>query len=430
MKKSFFAFLTLASASAFAVEVDYSRCVMFTGIQLDHEGRVQAAPYQTIKSQRTEGNTEHLVLESSFGNQKYPMDVSIVRDSQGRVQKITTGGERPSNQMVQQYRDMMVNSAVMMAPYTGSMGMGGYGQPGFMSQEPQYWVRKRNAPAPAPRDGSAAGAQSGSGGGSVVIQGGVVGGMIDSNYEMVPLSRLTREQAQEVGIENVEELNRLRGQWRRDRRTANRLRSSYRQVVDRSALVIPLGSEVDVDIQEGVCLPKSISSRFYNSQSGQVNTFPVSTRENCEKIRNVFRRNERKISECQDVQRAVTQDYATEMGGGMVGGGGSGMYLGPGPVNSLSTSGMMGGIVGGYVQGGMGAGGFMGGMGMGGGFGGAGMMSPGLGYGSDMNMISFQAQSCQWMFDREQPTLRNSGMQSGSSAGASAGSSGSATSQQ
>lgn len=418
MKKSFLAFLTLASASAFAVEVDYSRCMMFTGVQLDHEGRVQPTDFQTIKSQRTEGNIERLILESSIGNQKFPMEVMIQRDAQGRVQKVTTGGERPSNQMIQQYRDMMVNSAVSMAPYAGSglMGgmIGGFGQPGFMAQEPQYWVRKRNAPAAAPA-GSAAGSQSGSGNG--VIVGGIVGGMIDSNYEMVPLSRLTAEQAREVGIENVEELRRLRGQWRRDRRTSQRLRSSYRQVVDRSALVIPLGNEVEVDITDGVCLPKSISNRLYNSQSGQVNTFPVSTRENCEKIRNVFRRNERKISECQDVQRAVSQDYFTEMGGGMVGGSQSGSSAG-------STGGgayLAGGIAGGYVQGGMGSGGFMGGMGMG-----MGMMSPGLGFGADMNSIAFQAQSCQWMFDREQPTLRNSSMSGGSSSG----SSGSTTNQQ
>jgi hypothetical protein len=209
---------------------------------------------------------------------------------------------------------------------------------------------------------------------------------------MVPLSRLTSDQAEEVGIDNVEELKRLRQQWKKDKKTTRKLRDGYKKIVARSSLVIPLGSEAEFDIQDGVCIPKSISSRFYNSKSGQVNTFPVSSRERCEKIKSVYQRHRAKIVECGDVSRRVNEDYFKEVGMSGMGGFGSadGSSVG-GAVHGSMLGGAYpaGGLMGGYLAGGMG-----GGMYPGGGFG-MGM----YGSGSDLGFIQGQSMMCEYLYE-------------------------------
>ena len=398
MNKFFLVSLALASSMSFAAEVDYSRCTMYGGVQLDHDGKVHANQFQTIKSQRIDGNKEHLVFESSYGSKKFQQEVTLERDAQGRVLKVVSGGERPSAQVLQQYKDMMVNSAVAMAPMATGSFSGGYGQQGFMTQEPSYWLKKKKAAAP----------QEGS---STQFGYGIGFGGSDPNYEMVPLSKLTSDQAKAVGIDNVDELKRLRQQWKRDKKTANKLRDGYSKVVERSALVVPMGMETEFDIQDGVCTPKSMSSRFYNSQSGQVNTFPISSKEKCDKIRTVYQRHERKINECNQAGMKVSTDFFKEMygEGGMVAGSAGGYVAGV-------AGGMSGGI--GYMGAGM-AGGMMGGYGGGYGGMGMGMYSPyGMGMGSDMNSISMQNSMCEWTYNRpeQQPRLqRNEGQQSNGS---------------
>lgn len=396
MKKFFLVSLALASSMAFAAEVDYSRCTMFAGVQLDHDGKVVPNQFQTIKSQKIDGNKEHIVFESSYGTQKFQTEVTLERDAQGRVVKSVSGGERPSEKTLKQYRDVMVEGAVTMAPMaTGSMG--GFGQQGFMTREPSYWVKKKktNSTEAAPQESR-----------------NPYGGLFDQNYEMISLSKLNAEQAKEVGIDDVEELKRLRQQWKKDKRTTRKLRDSYKKVVERSSLVVPLGSEAEFDIQDGVCVPKSLSSRIYNGQSGQVNTIPVSSRERCEKIRNVFKRHERKIQECGESNRQVTQDYFKELygEGGVVGGAAGGYVAG-------ASAGMTGGM---YLAGGI-AGGMMGGFG-GGMYGGYGMggMYPGMmpfTMGADMGSVQGQSQMCEYMYEfqsSQRPNAQGSAAGSGS----------------
>src|SRR5688500_14903955 len=118
MKKFFLVTLALASSMSFAAEVDYSRCSMIGGVPLDHEGKVQPGQFSTIKSQRVDGNKEHVVFETNFGSKKFQTEFTLERDAQGRVVKTTMGGERPSEKSIKEYREMMVNGAVSMAPMT------------------------------------------------------------------------------------------------------------------------------------------------------------------------------------------------------------------------------------------------------------------------------------------------------------------------
>lgn len=390
MKK--FLLATLALSTAAFADTDYSRCSMMSGYQIDHENKVVPGPGATIKSQRTEGNKETIVFEQSIGTRKYQTEASFERDAQGRVVRVISGGDRPSAQTIQRYRENMVNSSVMSAGF--SSGMNEDGRTNFMSQEPTFFLRKRsaqtgeNAPAPA----------------QTSTQGGFVGGFGD--YEMVPLSRLTQEQAREVGIENVEELRRMRDQWRRDRRTSQKLRQGYETVVSRSSLVIPLGTDTEFEIVDGVCLPKATSQRYFNSQANQVYSVQTSSRANCDKVQSVYRRHERKIKECNDESMAIQQDYMREMfpapttreGGSESGSATGGTHGGMG--------GMVGGIAGGYVAGY--GGGMYGGYGMGMGMGYmGGMYGMGMYMGGDMNSVSMQNMMCEWTYNRDRQIQRN-----------------------
>ncbi len=382
MKSFFLVPLALSSSLVFAAEVDYSRCGMLAGVQLDHDGKVVESPFQPIKNKRVEGNKEHIVFESSFGSQKFETQVTLERDSEGRVIRSTMGGERPSASTLKQYRESMVNGAVMMAPMSAGHQTFA-GKDYFMTQEPQYWVKKSKVSSPDENTKTV---------GNVTV--GFMG--MDPNYEMITLSKLSPEQAKEVGIDNVEELKRLRQQWKRDKKTTAKLREGFTKVVDRSALVIPMGSDSEFEIKDGVCLPKSTSSRFYNSQSGQVNTLPVSSRERCDKIRKIYKRHERKIQDCGQVSKQVASDYFIEEGG-LVGGFQSGGRTGGAPTQQVYPSmGLAGGMVSGFV-GGMG-------IGMGGGmYPGAGFGAWGMGgmMGSDMASIQAQSQMCEYMYEYE-----------------------------
>lgn len=360
MKKLFLVTLALASSMALAEDIDYSRCDMFTGMRLDHDGKPVLFAGQSIKSQKREGNKDTYVIESSFGKEKYETIYSFEKDEQGRVIKAVTGGDRPSEKDLKRYRESMSDWAAYSA--------GGY--------EPSFWVQRKKTDKPS-TDANP---------------------YMDPNFEMVKLSKLTEAQAKEVGIENAEELKRQRGQWKKDRRTARKLKESYSKLLGRNSLVYPLGSEAEFEIQDGACVPKSMSTRYYNSRSGQVNTFLTSSRDKCDKIRAIYQRNAQKVQECGELDRKIMgevwemqsaefQNKAPSEGGvvgGAVHGGFGGAYLAGGIAGGYA-GGLAGGFSGGYMGGMMGMG-FPGGYGMG-----FGIM--------DAGSLQMQSQMCEYTYE-------------------------------
>src|SRR5690606_34504056 len=96
-------------------------------VQILADGKVEPQSYFETKSVKTEGNTTTMVLKSKdngFGFNIPETKIKIERDDQGRIVKITEGGERPSDEMIRMYRSSMGGGYV-----AGSNGgiVGGFG---------------------------------------------------------------------------------------------------------------------------------------------------------------------------------------------------------------------------------------------------------------------------------------------------------------
>lgn len=346
----------LLSSAAFA-DVDYSRCLMSSGLwgaQIDNDGKLQFGQFSKVKSQKTEGNKETYVVESQgYGMGSVSSEFIIERNDQGHIVKVSTGGERMDPKSVKSYKDMIVNSSIYMgtsAQYmgggyvgggyaggiAGGFGYGGgfnnqYQAPDFMTSEPQFFV-----------DG-----------------------------KMVALSKLSKEDAKKAGFDgNIEALQKAKHQWRKDKKVVGKIKDGYAKIVEKSALVIPMGQESEFEVKDGVCLVKNVAYKSFNSKTKEVVKTPGVSREKCEQMMNIHKKYETKLNECAEVNMKMNGEYFEKgiypsfggyvggyMGGGMVGGTGMGNSMevyqcqslyGVGPVNNL---GIAGGIQGGAVGG-------------------------------------------------------------------------------
>lgn len=323
MKKTLFAAGMVLSSMAFA-DVDYSRCMMASGAwaQIDNDGKIKFSDFQKVKSQKTEGNKETYVIEmpNYYGSTATTThEVTYERDDQGHIVKVSTGGDKMDPKNLKQYKDGIVNSSVFMG--TSAQYMGGYaggyaggiaggyaanGQqkyqsPEFMYSEPQFWV----------------------------------------DDKIVPLSKLSKDQAKKVGFEgNIEELQKAKQQWRKDKKVLKKIKDGYSKITEKAPLVVPMGQETEFEIKDGVCLVKNISQKTYNTKTKEVTKHPGISREKCEEIQNIRKKYATKLNECQDVQMKMNseffqkgiydQGYGMGMYGGYVGGFGGGMVGGYG----------------------------------------------------------------------------------------------------
>lgn len=338
MKKLLVATVVLASTFAHA-DVDYSRCMMASGAfsQIDNDGKIQFGPYQKVKSQKTEGNKETYVLEMPgfLNNGPTTYEVTYERNDQGHIVKATTGGEKMDAKALQQYKQGIVNSSVFMgtsAQYMGGYGgyaggiagglvggyMGGgagnkYQSPDFMYSEPQFWVEDK----------------------------------------IVPLSKLSKDQAKKVGFEgNIEELQKAKSQWRKDKKVLKKIKDGYAKITDKAPLVVPMGTETEFEVKDGVCLVKNQSQKFYNTKTKEVSKQEGISREKCEQIQNIRKKYMTKLNECQDTQMKMNgeffekgiYDQGMSMGmyGGYVGGMVGGYGLGMGGMSSFQCEALYG----------------------------------------------------------------------------------------
>lgn len=329
MKKVLIVSGVLLSSMAFA-DVDYSRCLMASGAwgaQIDNDGQIQFGPYQKVKSKKTEGKKETYVIESgnAYGGAPFSMEFTFERDDQGHIVKASTGGDKMDAKALKQYKEAIVNNSVYMGTsaqymggyaggiaggYAGGMAggyMGGFGQfhsPDFMTSEPQFFV----------------------------------------DNKMVPLSKLTKEDAKKAGFEgNIEQLQKAKQQWRKDKKVVNKIKDGYSKIVEKSALVIPLGQESEFEVKDGVCLVKNVAYKNYNSKTKEIVKTPGISREKCEEVQKIHKKYATKLNECSQVQMKMSQEYfekgafdMTAMGGGYVGGYGLG-FGGFGGLNSMSS---------------------------------------------------------------------------------------------
>lgn len=318
MKKKIVIASLLLSSFAYA-DVDYSRCTTAAGLyqaQIDNDGKIQPAFGSKIKSIKTEGNKETIVFEGMVYNGKAMLsEATIERDDQGRVIKIITGGEKVDTKKLNDYKDMMIQNSV------GSVYM--YGT---MSAEPHFWIDNKT----------------------------------------VPLSKVTLEQAKKAGISDIGELQKFKTQWRKDKKVVKKLKDGYTEVMNKNNFVMPLGTESEFEIKDGVCLLKGYSSRHYVASTKAIIKTPGFTREACEKIQAVHKKYETKLNECNELQMKVAKE-GSEFGSGYSGatGGVVAGNLGGGYVTGGIAGGYAGGFIGGGYPGGYGGFGTYGGIGIG-----------------------------------------------------------------
>ena len=322
MKKVLFATGLLMSSMVFA-DVDYSRCLMGSGLwgsQIDNDGKIQFSQWQKVKSQKTEGNKETYVVESQgYGTTPMSVEYTIERNDQGHIVKVSTGGDKMDPKSVKAYKDSVINNSIYMG--TSAQYMGGYGgyvggmaggyasngfnnqyqSPDFMTSEPQFFV-----------DG-----------------------------KMISLSKLSKEDAKKAGFDgNIEALQKAKQQWRKDKKVVGKIKDGYAKIVEKSALVIPMGQESEFEVKDGVCLVKNVAYKSFNSKTKDVVKTPGVSREQCEKIQAIHKKYATKLNECSQVQMKMNGEFFEK-----------GVYDGGGIAGGYVTGGYPGGMVGGYGMG-------------------------------------------------------------------------------
>jgi hypothetical protein len=321
--KNVFILSSLLLTTVASADIDYSRCLAVSGMYgayINNDGKLEVGLNHKIKSIETKGNKEKYLLESGGMGLSSTLEVELERDDKGRIRKITTGGEAPSKESLKQYKELIVQSSV----YSG-MPLGSH-----MVNEPLFNVASKK------------------------------GDKMENRFKKI--SEISPSEAKELNLPiSVEELKRLKKQWRKDKKDIAKLRQGYEAIVEKGHLVMPLGQQTEMEIADNVCMITKMTSRFYDLQNKQIRNVEGLTKDKCETISSFHKKHEKEINKC-NVSEAnifhdwlkVTKDeddlllglgggiggYPGGMGGGMVGG---------------YSAGMGGGMVGGHT-GGMGGG--------------------------------------------------------------------------
>lgn len=318
MKKiSLYSGLLLTSLS-FA-DVDYSRCnylgMGFGNGMLDNDGKLVAAPGMTITDVKTQGLEQTYKIKGqvmSFTGAMTPMEseISVTRDKFGRVTKVKTGGDKPIQATIDMYKSFA-------SPTNSYYPGGAYGN-------------------------------------------GSVQPMISVGGESLPLDQLTAEQAETAGISKpLTEYRKLQGERRKDKATLRKMKDQYAKINEVADYQIPFGQETEFEVQDGVCMLKSVSQRTYSTKSKEVKTQLMNSKESCEEIKKPHKKYESKLNECQTVGNTLNQEYWENFG--------SKLYqpsFGMGGIVGGVAGGGTGGVVGGSMGGGYGYGYGFGGYGM------------------------------------------------------------------
>lgn len=308
----------LLSTLSFA-DVDYSRCnhlgMGFGNGMLDNDGKLVPAMGMTITDVKTVGSVQTYKLKgqmASFNGHvtNHESEISITRDRSGRVTKVKLGGEKPSQTMIDMYKS-----------YTSPTGM-------------YYQTGAYGSSTPQP--------------------------MISVGSESVSLDQLTNEQAETAGIsKSLTEYRKLQGERRKDKATLRKMKDHYAKINEVADYQFPFGQENEFEVQDGVCMMKSVSQRTYSTKTKEVTTQLMNSKESCEEIKKLHKKYEPKLNECQTVSETLNKEYWDTFGTQLV----QSPYGMGGVVGGVAGGGA-GGVVGGSMGGGYGYGYGFGGYGM------------------------------------------------------------------
>jgi|GEM_PF-6243785 len=325
----FLALLALALPLS-AWSVDYSRCNFPFEVQVDPEGKVTPSLWMEASNISTEGNRTTMTVrpkQQSGGiivGSNEPKRIVIERDDQGRITSITSGGERPSDATLRQYRQMQSN------PYGGYVAgsQGGVGLAGGY--------------------GGGAGYSTGFNIGSVGL-GFLVPLRRNGTTEMVKAEQLNDTDLTQIGIRGIKaaELRTGAKEWSRNGKTQAALRQIQTYAQTNYPFSIPVGTSHQYTFVDGACMPDKLSTMSYSSATDRVESQTYYDREDCQHVKTGWERHSAKVNECRaydnnqisvEYNRLVADGHIQPTQGGYVGG-------------------MVGGMQGGYVGGGIVAGG-------------------------------------------------------------------------
>ncbi len=337
-----FALLALALPLS-AWSVDYSRCSFPFEVQVDPEGAVTPSSWFQASDIRTEGNRTTMTVRPKpqpnfnggvvvVGPQQEPKRIVIERDDQGRIIAMTSGGERPSDATIRQYRQMQnYPGGGYVAGSQGGL-VGGYGGGiNIGSMSPSLGL---GFLVPLRRNGTT---------------------------EMVKAEELTDSDLTQIGVRGIKatELRAGAQEWSRSSKT----QLALRQIQDYSNNNFPFGIPVGVSHQftfvDGACMPDKISHMTYLSSTDRVESQTIYDREDCQHVKTGWERHIAKMNECRAYDNnQIAVEYNR--------------LVADGHIQPANQGGLVGGIAGGYVAGGVG-----------GGLGGGTANTSGSGYGSD-----------------------------------------------
>ena len=118
----------LLALPTFAFATDYTRCPMPFEIKIDADGKVKPADFYDTKSVKTEGNITTMVVKPKSTGSRFGMmmqqesKISVERDDQGRVVAITSGGDKPAKEVIEQWRRMYQGGGMVGGSYGGGYG--------------------------------------------------------------------------------------------------------------------------------------------------------------------------------------------------------------------------------------------------------------------------------------------------------------------
>ena len=339
---------TSAFAQGVLPEVDYVQCqraVGFMGPQLNSFGEFDKEatgmlPAPDVETKKTEAGGSRMTYtyktDGGPWNKGKPIVSTYIieKDKDGKLTKIISGGDKMDKHQVQMHKQMMIESS----SYTG-VPMGG------LTNDPMMTV-------------------------SLNGQG----------FYQTPLSKLDTAEAKKFGVD-MDELRKLRSEKRKDNRVMKKLRDGYTKLFDKAPLMIPNGTEVEVEIKDGACGISKVSQRAYDPKSKANQVTSSVSRERCDAVNNITKKYEKQLQSCAMTNMQMNQElFALNAPTGVTGG-----YVGG------AVGGINGGVAGGYVGGAVGgiAGGMNGGM-YGGGLGLGGYGYPGAFHGQGMD--SWQCQ--------------------------------------
>lgn len=295
--KILFASIALASLSSYA-DVDYSRCNFAAGLygmRLDNDGQLQLSVGQKINSKSTNGNVEKYVIETDptvFGGISNStainkFEVSLVKDDQGRVVKVVSGGDKLDKKSLENFKkfqlQMQLSGVVSTADFSngnGSFGGGfGYGMGSYgdvpkntLTQEPMYYVKNENGGA-----------------------------------SFLKLSQLNQKQRSEIGL-SEDVYKAMKQKWKKDKKTVAIIEKGLKKLSEKSTPSYFLGQEAELDIKDGVCSPSKVSTRMFNSKDGSVQLVPTFTKEACEEVAKLHLKHREKLTKCDDANEEISQE--------------------------------------------------------------------------------------------------------------------------